>query len=125
MNIDRIFWQTFSEQHTRTHDSFPISETLTSPPEEEPQPVNRRHYYLGSPYEGQYLTRREAECLLLMLRGYTNQEAAHTLTLSSRTVEYYLKNIRNKLDCYSKIHLLCQIQKTNFLDLIDFDIPPL
>lgn len=121
MSNDTFFWQRFTK-HTKQPEQ-PLEHGETHCVEPDPH-SGRRHYYLGPPYTGQYLTRREAECLLLMLRGYTNGETADYLHLSSRTIEYYLKNIRNKLNCYSKIHLLRQIQKTDFLDVIDFDLPP-
>ncbi len=119
MSNDTFFWQRFSKHTKQPAQTFQNADFDESDPQ-----ASRRHYYLGAPYTGQYLTRREAECLLLMLRGYTNGETAEYLKLSSRTIEYYLKNIRNKLNCYSKIHLLRQIQKTNFMDIIDFELPP-
>ena len=43
------------------------------------------------------LTRREEDVRALVLRGYTNKEVASELFLTSRTVEYHLRNIYAKL----------------------------
>ena len=41
------------------------------------------------------------------------------LLFGTSDIEYYLKNIRNKLSCYSKLHLLRVISKTNFLETFE------
>lgn len=48
------------------------------------------------------LTKREIECLRYLLLGYTAKETAKNLTLSSRTVETHINNIKHKLNCFSK-----------------------
>ena len=52
------------------------------------------------------LSKREQECLELFKQGETAQSTAALLGLSSRTVEYYFTNIKNKLNCYSKRELM-------------------
>ena len=42
------------------------------------------------------LTNREAQCLSLMMAGFTLQETASKLKISSKTVIYYRENIRKK-----------------------------
>ncbi len=81
----------------------------------------QRYYFFDAPLDGLYITHREAECAYLMLHGYTNTEVAHRLNLSPRTVEYYLKNMRDRLCCYSKIHLLRVINSTNFMSTFKLD----
>ena len=81
----------------------------------------QRYYFFGAPLDGLYITHREAQCAYLMLHGYTNTEVAHRLNLSPRTVEYYLKNMRDRLCCYSKIHLLRVINSTDFMSTFKLD----
>jgi len=52
------------------------------------------------------LSKRELECLFLMLRGRTAQQTANVLQLSRRTVESYLDNMKNKFGCLNKSELL-------------------
>lgn len=52
------------------------------------------------------LTPRERECLELFKKGYSAQATAVYLGISRRTVEYHFDNIKTKLNCSSKWHLL-------------------
>lgn len=63
-------------------------------------------YYLGESFPGMYLTQREHDCLLALLRGRTVRQVAAYLDLSPRTVEYYVKNMKGKLNCHSRSELL-------------------
>ena len=71
-------------------------------------------YPLGVSFPNVSFTRREAECMVLLLRGYTNTEVAACLGLSARTVEFYVKNMRHKTDCASKAHLVKSMLAINF-----------
>lgn len=53
-----------------------------------------------------YLTKREKDCIRLLLEGKTAKETASILTLSQRTVEFYFENIKDKLGCYYKHEIL-------------------
>jgi len=53
-----------------------------------------------------YATKQECLCLNLLSKGLTEKEAAAALNLSVRTVESYLNNLKNKLNCKYKSHLL-------------------
>lgn len=55
------------------------------------------------------LTRRETECVKLCVRGKTAKEIGLLLGLSSRTVECYLENIKNKLNVTSKNDLINKV----------------
>jgi DNA-binding CsgD family transcriptional regulator len=57
------------------------------------------------------LSPREKEALSLYLQGETARSIAKRLNLSSRTVESYLENIKNKLNCYQKTELLKRAQE--------------
>lgn len=63
-------------------------------------------YYLGKPYIGTYLTSREYECYTLMKQGLKYKEIADRLDLTPRTVEFYVSNMREKLLCRHKNHLI-------------------
>ncbi len=63
-------------------------------------------YPLDGDLEGKYLTRREAECMALLVMGKSCASAARALNLSVRTVEYYVKVIRCKLNCVDKSALI-------------------
>ena len=52
------------------------------------------------------LSKREKEILKLFLNGYTSAQVAEALDLSRRTVEYYLVNLKNKLNCASKSEII-------------------
>ncbi len=52
------------------------------------------------------LSKREKECLSAYLDDFRMQDVAYKLGLSVRTVEFYLTNIKNKLDCSDKAELL-------------------
>lgn len=52
------------------------------------------------------LSKREKECLSLYLDEQNMQKVADKLSLSVRTIEFYLGNIKNKLDCWNKVELI-------------------
>lgn len=81
----------------------------------------RKRYYLLPNKPEIYLTQREAECSVLVLAGCTNKIIAAHMESSPRTVEFYLKNIRTKLACYSKAHLTRRLHELDFLSLITQD----
>lgn len=48
------------------------------------------------------LSRRETDCLVNLIKGYTAKESAKLLNLSPRTVETYLEKIKVKINCESR-----------------------
>lgn len=52
------------------------------------------------------LSPREKECIKFLLADQSAKQTALLMGLSTRTVEYYFENIKNKLNCYSKYELL-------------------
>ena len=75
----------------------------------------KRRYVLDEERQQLYLTYREAQCMLLFIHGKTVIKAAHCLSLSPRTVEYYLNNMKAKLKCRTKSELIELILQTQFL----------
>ena len=76
-----------------------------------------KNYYLNSDV---YFTEREAECMCLLLEKYTNEQVGMCLGLSARTVEFYIKNMREKTGCVSKSHLIQYVSQTQFVAALDF-----
>jgi DNA-binding CsgD family transcriptional regulator len=79
-----------------------------------------RSYKLGEKYGDIYFTRREAECMVWLLKGKTINRVASELKLSPRTVEFYLKNMKAKLRCRTKFELIDLIHESEFLSQVDF-----
>lgn len=65
------------------------------------------------------LSGREREILFLISKGYSARQAADHLMLSSRTVEHYIENIKNKLNCFSKRELVQAAQEISSLGFRD------
>ena len=70
---------------------------------------------LNGPFDGQYLTKREAECVYYAMENQTIKSTGAIMKLSPRTIEFYLKRIRKKLRCPKKKDLVCAMKKTDFL----------
>lgn len=65
-------------------------------------------YYLNNPQGGCYFTPRELDIMHLISQRMTVRSTSSALSLSPRTVEYYLKHMRIK----------CNVSRTK--ELIDF-----
>ena len=66
----------------------------------------------------QYLTRREAQCMYLIMQGLIHQDIAQLLQLSIRTIEFYLRNIRVRLGCRTRKDLLQVLLMSGFMQRI-------
>ena len=66
----------------------------------------QERFPLGGDLEDVYFTRQEARCMICLLKGASVKSAANTMELSPRTVEYYVNNIKKKLNCHSKFDLI-------------------
>lgn len=56
----------------------------------------------GGYYNSELLTDRESEVLLLLSQGANNQQIAHRLNITLRTVKFHTTNIYNKIGCNSR-----------------------
>ncbi len=72
---------------------------------------------LDGRFTGLYLTRRESECVFYAIHNHTIKKTGSFLDLSPRTIEFYLKRIREKLNCRSKKDLVRAMKGTSFLAL--------
>lgn len=77
-------------------------------------PYKSVSYFLGESFPGIYLTSREAQCMQNFLENKTVSEAASLLSLSPRTVEFYLKNMKTKLECKTKSELIQKVRESEF-----------
>ena len=73
------------------------------------------HYKLGKQHPGAYLTGREAECVTLLLEGYSDEKISRLLHVSPRTIEYYLRKVKEKMHCKSKTEIVDKVKQTNFM----------
>ena len=55
------------------------------------------------------LTRREIDCVILLLESFTAKEIAEKLALSPRTVERHLEHVKTKLKCSNKTELVIKL----------------
>lgn len=80
-----------------------------------------RTYYLGREYPDIYLTKREAECMFWIVQECTIAETALKMGLSARTVEFYVKNMKLKLQCKNKRKLIEKILLSSLLQQLERD----
>lgn len=59
-------------------------------------------YFLRGKYEKTRLTSRQYDCLSHLAAGCTAKEAANKLSISHRTVENYLANLKSVFKCHRK-----------------------
>ena len=55
-------------------------------------------------YDKQKLTNREKQCLQLLASGHSSDEISDILSISKHTVNFHLKNSRNKLKARNRTH---------------------
>lgn len=79
----------------------------------------QKNYYLGACFPEVYLTPREAECMVHLLAGKTNAKTARSMGLSPRTIEFYIKNMRDKLRSRNKAALIAAVRKSEFYEHLD------
>jgi DNA-binding CsgD family transcriptional regulator len=68
--------------------------------------ANHSHYIFGLSENIFNLSHRELECLFLILRGKSAKQTGEIMSLSKRTIESYIENIKNKFGCESKSDLI-------------------
>ncbi len=85
---------------------LPQDETNENSEPTEKKPLQQR---IDLP-NGHYLTQREAECISLAMQGMTMKMIGLHLDLSPRTIEYYLKRVKERMGCRTKKELVNQIR---------------
>lgn len=74
-----------------------------------------RYVFEKGKHQGVHLTQRELQCLAFLLQNKTAEETAKLMHVSRRTIEFYLNNIRLKLDYDDKTELLEYVKTNRFL----------
>lgn len=74
--------------------------------------LNKPTYVLKTKYGDIPITKREAECISLLLKGETVINIANILKIAPRTVMDYINNIKTKTGCNNQ-HQLIDIVRTN------------
>jgi DNA-binding CsgD family transcriptional regulator len=78
-----------------------------------------QRFYLGGQFPGIYLSFREAQCMCKLLEGKTLKVTGKELQLSTRTVEFYVSNIKKKLHCKKKKELIELVKQSEFSQVVN------
>ena len=70
-------------------------------------------FSLGEKFPSVFFSPREVECAVLFMQGKTIVQAGQALKLSPRTIEFYLNNMKRKLNCRTKSELICKMLESN------------
>ncbi len=108
INNTKKYWDAMLE------DALKEQEEKDKKTSKKPSRGKTRKYPLGDKYEGIYLSQREAECITCMIMGKTGAGAAKKLGISPRTVEFYVSNMKKKLNCTNKFDLIEKIIASDF-----------
>ena len=82
--------------------------------------INR--YFLNGKYWDTYLTKQEALCLKYLSIGRTTKEIGKIISLSSRTVESYIENIKLKLGVRNTSIIIDIFLENNLTDILSDDL---
>ena len=55
------------------------------------------------------LTHKQGEILALLVKGQTQKEAARTLSIHKKTLEYHLKKTRENWNCTTTVQLAAKV----------------
>jgi DNA-binding CsgD family transcriptional regulator len=58
------------------------------------------------------LSPREQQCLVMLAKGYSAKMIAREINISHRTIEYYIANLKKKMNCCSKNELIKLFHRT-------------
>jgi DNA-binding CsgD family transcriptional regulator len=64
------------------------------------------------------LSDRQSQCLFFLIRGKTSKEIAKILHLSFRTVETYVEQVKDKLNCASKSELIEKAIDSGYINVV-------
>ena len=83
-------------------------------------PVNKivqNSYQLTNQFGSKKLSPRQAECLFFLMRGKSIKTIASTLKLSTRTIEFYIDQLKCKYNCISRNQLIDLAITNGFLNV--------
>ncbi len=78
--------------------------------------------YLGDPFDNAYLTRREIDIVQLLVQGKKTHSIASELTLSDRTTEVHIANIKRKFKCDTLFELGYKLANFGLDTVFPFEI---
>lgn len=78
--------------------------------QKKPARIKRQKFYLGPSLPDVYFTLREMQTIEQIIAGNNVTQTALILGMSPRTVEYYLRNMRNKLNCRHRWDLIDKVR---------------
>lgn len=112
MHKNSKFWQelvksVLLEKQPRLGDNFILQSQADN--------LSRSQYFVVNKARNIYFTVREAQCMVLLLRGFTYGEVAKYLKLSTRTIEYYVNNMKAKCSVGSRNALIRYITGSDFI----------
>jgi len=68
-----------------------------------------------------YLTRRQKQCILLLIEGKTADEISLSLGISTRMVREHLRRAKTQLDCYSTLQAAVKADRMGLLKQANSD----
>lgn len=79
--------------------------------------ISQQTFVLDNENNG-LLTKRQTECAFYLVRGKTTPEIASYLNLSTRTIEQYIEQTKDKLNVQTKSHLIEKLIHLGYLNHI-------
>ena len=67
------------------------------------------------------LTHRELECIHFLTKGASASDIAHTLGLSKRTIDFYIRNIKNKLNVRKTTEIIITALTDGIVDVMSLN----
>ncbi|MDF2940658.1 MAG: helix-turn-helix transcriptional regulator [Gammaproteobacteria bacterium] len=93
------------ESFAKVNQNFPKSMQPLAIDEKDKASFIRQVKYVFKHHQWPKLSQREQDCLYYYLNGFSAKEIAKSMDLSTRTVEDYLRNVKGKCGCSSKVEL--------------------
>lgn len=114
-NVIATIFQGFEMSHL---DPYLISKIMNSDEKYfDKRSFHQRSYILSKSFFSQ-LTSRENECLYYLVRGKTSAQIGSILSISQRTAEKHISNIKTKLHCHTKADLIEKALNEGFINYI-------
>ena len=88
--------------------------TAQMPREDFLKATTLRQFHFDEKCKGLTLSAREIQIIEHLLEGMTSEEIGETIFLSSRTVEDYLSQLREKFNVKSKSKLIRKLRESEF-----------
>jgi DNA-binding NarL/FixJ family response regulator len=114
MKMSSRFWDAILGDVTKDKDKKCNLNAKSKKLSEKDLKLRKQRYELGENYGDTYFSRREAECMALMLDDKENREIAEELGLSVKTIECYTEKMKHRLGITSKIKLLEKVRNSDF-----------